>query len=387
MSSVTLPDRAVLAPPVAAAVPGRAAERPRPIELALVIPTFNESSNVPELLRRLDHALAGIQWEAVFVDDNSPDGTAALLRRLAQTDPRVRCIQRIGRRGLSTAVIEGVLSTAAPVVAVMDADLQHDETLLPRMLARMQQGDTDLVIGSRYVEGGGIGAWDDKRAAMSRFATRLSRLVMRQQVSDPMSGFFMTRRECFEQAAPYLSGQGYKILVDLLASSPTELRVAELPYTFRERFSGESKLDTAVLWQYAMLLLDKKIGRWVPVRFAMFALVGGTGVVVHFAALASLMAFGIAFAVAQTGATAVAMVSNFVINNLFTYRDRRLKGWAFVRGLFTFAAACSVGAAANVGAANFLFQNAYSWWLAGAAGVLIGVVWNYVATSILTWRH
>lgn len=357
-------------------------------ELAIIVPTLNERANIAPLVELLDAALAGARWEVIFVDDDSRDGTPDEVREIARHDPRVRCVQRIGRRGLSTACIEGVLATAAPYVAVMDADLQHDETLLPKMLETLRGGAYDIVVGSRHVEGGSIGQWTQGRANISSFATRLSRIICKTEIADPMSGFFMVRREVFESAVRRLSGQGFKILLDLLASSPQPLRLKELPYVFRPRRHGESKLDTLVAWEFMMLLADKLIGHLVPVRFALFALIGGLGLVVHMAILrVGLTAFDLEFAVAQSAAAVVAMTSNFFLNNLFTYRDQRLKGWRLVRGLVSFYVICSVGVVANVGIGQYLFNAHQAWWVAGIAGIIIGSVWNYAVSSIFTWTR
>jgi len=356
------------------------------VELSVIVPAFNERGNVAELLDRLRGTLTGVDWEVIYVDDDSPDGTADAVRACAHVDRRIRCIQRVGRRGLSSAVIEGVLASSAPVVAVIDADLQHDETLLPRMLERMKRDSLDVVIGSRYVDGGGTGDWNDARAKLSRLATRLSRLVVRQPLSDPMSGFFMISRPAFERAVHRLSGQGFKILLDLFASSPEPYRFAELPYTFRSRVHGESKLDGLVVWEYLMLLLDKRLGQFVPARFALFASVGASGLVVHLIALAvALERFS--FASSQLIASFVAMVTNFLINNALTYRDRRLRGGRLVTGLLTFVAVCAVGAVANVRFAVDAFERDYSWWASGIAGAIVGAVWNYSMSSLLTWRQ
>ena len=356
------------------------------VELSVIVPAFNERGNVAELLDRLRATLTGVDWEVIYVDDDSPDGTADAVRACAHVDRRIRCIQRVGRRGLSSAVIEGVLASSAPVVAVIDADLQHDETLLPRMLERMKRDSLDVVIGSRYVDGGGTGDWNDARAKLSRLATRLSRLVVRQPLSDPMSGFFMISRPAFERAVHRLSGQGFKILLDLFASSPEPYRFAELPYTFRSRVHGESKLDGLVVWEYLMLLLDKRLGQFVPARFALFASVGASGLVVHLIALAvALERFS--FASSQLIASFVAMVTNFLINNALTYRDRRLRGGRLVTGLLTFVAVCAVGAVANVRFAVDAFERDYSWWASGIAGAIVGAVWNYSMSSLLTWRQ
>lgn len=363
---------------------GRA--EPAGLELTVVVPTRNECGNIGALLERLEQALDDVEWEVVFVDDDSPDGTADVVRSIARTHPRVRCIQRIGRRGLSSACIEGVLSSAAPYVAVIDADLQHDESLLPRMLEAIKAEDLDVVVGSRHVEGGSMGDWASSRQKISSFATGLARIVLRSDLTDPMSGFFMMRRATFDATVRRLSGRGFKILLDLFASAPEPLKFKELPYRFGVRHSGESKLDTVVALEYVNLLLDKTVGRYVPVSFLLFALVGAFGVLIHMTVLA--LAFtAMSFTAAKALATVVAMTSNFVLNNVVTYRDVRLKGWGLVRGLFSFYAICSIGAVADVGIASLLFdQQGTSWWLSGLAGIVVGSVWNYAMASVFTWR-
>lgn len=356
-------------------------------EVAIIVPTYNERGNIEVLLARLDAALAGIAWEVITVDDDSPDGTAATVRRLAQDDSRIRCIQRIGRRGLSSAVVEGMLASSARYLAVIDGDLQHDERLLPHMLAAMKAENLDLVIGTRYGGGGGTGAWGPGRRAVSTLATRLARLVLSAELSDPMSGFFMLSRPAFERTVRHLSGQGgFKILLDLLASTPVPLRVKELPYVFAERRHGESKLDGFVVWEYLMLLAEKLTKGYLPGRFLSFALIGSAGVAVHLATLAAALVL-IDFPSAQAIAAVVAMTGNFALNNLLTYRDRRRSGRRFLSGLASFYAVCSLGAVANVAIASAVFAHHYSWWLSGLAGIAVGVVWNYAVSSVLTWRR
>lgn len=361
-----------------------------PLDLAVVVPVFNERANVATLVARLDRALAGRRWEVIFVDDDSADGTADAVRAIARVDARVRVIQRIGRRGLSSACIEGMCATAAPLVAVIDGDLQHDETLLPQMadlLAR--DAALDLVVGSRFVTGGGTGEWDRDRVAKSALATRLSRRVLKVDLSDPMSGFFAIRTEIVRRLVPRLSGIGFKILLDLVTASPRPLAFAELPYTFRLRTQGESKLDHVVAMEYLIALYDRRFGRVVPVRFAMFSAIGLLGVGVHMAVLAPVVLLGgdRAFLPGQILATAVALTFNFFLNNALTYRDRRLRGWRqLVDGWVSFAAVCSVGAVANVGVAAFLHDARTSDWAAPALiGVLVGAVWNYALSSRFTW--
>jgi dolichol-phosphate mannosyltransferase len=344
---------------------------------------------VAPISEAVSNALAGVAFEIVFVDDDSTDGTLTVLAGLSRSDPRIRFIHRIGRRGLSTAVTEGMLSTSTPYLAVIDADLQHDERILPDMLAYLQIDVADLVVGSRYTAGGALGKWDKKRVWISSVATWLAKLITRVDISDPMSGFFVISRPAFESAIRGISGQGYKILLDICASANRPLRVREVPYEFRTRQTGESKLDALVTWEYLMLLTDKLVGHIVPVKFISFTLIGGLGVGVHMIALFAMIAIvGATFILAQITATVVAMIFNFFVNNTFTYRDRRLKGFrALAGGLASFVAICSVGALANVGIANYLFSDRqYAWWLAGLAGILVGAVWNYATTSVVTWR-
>ena len=357
------------------------------LQLSVIVPTFNERDNVTTLFRRLGAALAGTAFEVIFVDDNSPDATWEVVRALAREDGRVRCIRRIGRRGLSGACIEGILASSAPCAAVIDADLQHDETQLSKMLALLQGGEFDLVVGSRYIEGGSADSFNRQRAGASALATEVAKRVLRVKIADPMSGFFMIRRDRFEQLAPQLSTQGFKILLDIVATARGNLRIKEIPYTFGSRLHGESKLDSMVALDFLGLVLAKLTRDVVSLRFLLFAMVGSIGLVVHFVALyAALEAFDWPFPEAQACGALSAMTSNFLLNNFLTYRDQRLKGFAILRGLLLFYLVCSVGLVANVGVAFSVYDQEPIWWLAGAAGALMGVVWNYAMSGLFVWR-
>ena len=374
-------------------------------QLSVVVPTFKERGNVAELVRRLDLALSGIAWEAIFVDDNSPDGTAQVVKDIARADPRVRCLRRVGRRGLAGACIEGMLSSAAPYVAVIDADLQHDEKVLPAMLASLTAGEADLVAatryvaggsadlvaGTRYVEGGSAAGFSQKRGALSRFATRLTRLLTGTELSDPMSGFFMMRRDRFDEIAPRLSPVGFKILLDIAATGAGRLRIAEQPYSFGERFDGESKFNAQIGVEFLGLLLAKVTGDLVDPRFIFFAIVGAIGLFVHLVALRlSLWLLPVEtddlFRVAQFIATFVAMTSNFLLNNELTYRDRRLKGWWMAKGYVQFCLIGSVGVLANIDLASWLYVDQSRWLLAGAVGAVMSALWNYAMSTLFVWR-
>jgi dolichol-phosphate mannosyltransferase len=361
-------------------------EGARPLELSIIVPTFNERENVVPLLQRLRTALNGIVFEVVFVDDDSPDGTAEQVRQIARTAPRVRIIQRIGRRGLASAGLEGMLSSGAPYLAIMDADLQHDESVLPIMLEKIRSGKYDLVVGSRNIQGGGMGEFARERVALSQLGRRVSKLISRHDLSDPMSGYFMLTRDFFDEAVRHTTGVGFKILLDLVASSPRPVRIAEVPYVFQARQHGESKLDINVGVEYLYLICDKLVGAWLPTRFVVFCLVGLAGVAVHLGALWVLYRrLGCSFSAALIAAIGIAMVGNFALNNMLTYRDRRRRGVRLVSGLLLFCAACSVGSVSNYAVAKFLVAKGIWWPIASLCGLAIASVWNFGATGTLTW--
>ncbi len=357
-------------------------------ELSVIVPTFNESENVPVLVERLRVALDGINWEMIVVDDDSPDGTAAVTRQIGLTDTRIRCIRRVGRRGLAGACLEGMLASQARFAAVIDADLQHDEKLLVPMLAKLREGATDIVIGTRYAAGGSTGDFSSHRKWISVTATRVANLVTGHPLSDPLSGFFMLRREVVDPIAAELSTHGFKILLDIVSTGGPSLRIAELPYTFGLRLQGASKLDTRVAFDYAGLLLAKATGGFLSLRFIFFCLVGISGIGVHFAVLwIGWRLFGLHFGWAQALAIAVAVATNFNLNNRITYRDQRLTGVHYVTGLLLFYVISSVGAISNLSVGTWLFGHEQTWWLAGIGGAMMSVVWNYAVSSLMVWRR
>tara|TARA_Y100000052_G_scaffold27486_1_gene35674 strand:- start:66003 stop:67121 length:1119 start_codon:yes stop_codon:yes gene_type:complete len=357
------------------------------IDVSLILPTRNEAGNISEAIRLAGEALADISFEIIVVDDDSPDGTADLVRRIAAEDRHVRLIQRVGRRGLASACIEGALAASGRVVAVMDADLQHDERILPDLVRPVLSGEADLSVGTRYSEGGGTDGWSDVRQSQSAFATKLASRFMKADLSDPMSGFFAMSADHFRSLIPSLSGRGFKILLDIVFSSKEPLRLHEVPFTFRGREVGESKLDAPTALQFLMMLYDRALGHIIPARFALFAVVGGLGVLVHMAMLMLVFqGFGASFLIGQTVAVLAAMTFNFFLNNLLTFHDVRLKGWALVKGWCSFCLICGLGAIANVGVASYLFsQTGVMWTVSALAGILVGAVWNFVMSSRFTW--
>ncbi len=356
-------------------------------ELSVIVPTFNEAGNIRPIYDAIDAALSDIDWEIVFVDDDSTDGTVEELICLCNEKRNVRRLHRISRRGLSSAVVEGFQATVSPFVAVIDGDLQHDVTKLPEMLKLLKSGNYDLVLGSRYVTEGGFGDWSERRVNASKLATKLSGILTNHSISDPMSGFFMLTRTTLNKCVRALSLQGYKLLLDIVTAQPGPLKIGEVAYEFKARQHGSSKLDSMIVMEFVIMLIEKVTRGIIPARFILFSAVGTTGLLVHFSILYLLFNFSqVGFTATQTAATFVAMTSNFFVNNWFTYYDIRLKGMRVLSGLLAFYAVCSLGALANISVSSFVFERDYTWYISGLAGVLIGTVWNYAATSILAWR-
>jgi dolichol-phosphate mannosyltransferase len=356
-------------------------------ELSVVIPTFNEAKNVPILVNRLSNALEGFSWEAIFVDDDSPDGTADVAKSIGANDVRIRTIKRIGRRGLSGACLEGALSSQAKYIAVMDADLQHDEKLLCTMLEEFNRNEIDLVCASRYMKGGSASSFSGVRARISSMATKFSQKLLGVNISDPMSGFFMIKRTSLEKLAPSIFPQGFKILLDIVSTSKGSLKVAEVPLTFGERIHGSSKLDMRSTIDFFGLILLKLTGGLISPRFIQYGLVGFTGLILHLTILRTLISFDLQFDYSQTFTTLLVISWNFYLNNAFTYRDKKLTGMAYWKGMLKFQLICGVGVISNVGVASITYASGEVWWVAGLAGACMGAIWNYIISAMFVWKQ
>lgn len=345
-------------------------------DIAVIVPTYNAHAKVPPLLAELERALGGTAWEALFVDDNSPDGTFAAVGAVGEADARVRCLRRIGRRGAVGASLEGMLASQARYLLVVDIEAPRDQTPFAAMLEQIRAGGCDLVVASRYVERGSAHHW----------SKALLRRLTGADLADPISGTFLIRREAFAALAPMLTPDGASVLLDILLSARGRLRIAETAAGARSA-KNYAALDAAL----ALGLAEHGVARLtrgaVSVRFLMFCLVGLTGVGIHMGILFGVLRGTAApFAAAQAAAAVGAMAWNFTLNNVFTYRDRKLSGLAFLGGLVRFQIICAIGAVSNVGVASYIYSGNHNWWLAGLAGVLMGAVWNYAVTSVFVWR-
>src|SRR3989344_3642079 len=361
--------------------------------LSLILPTYNEVENLPELLPKIEAALSGIPHEIIVVDDDSPDHTWKIAHELSQKYPALHVIRRIGRRGLSSAVVEGFLAANGDILAVADADGQHDLSLLKNLHDAVAKG-ANMAIGSRYAEGGSVGKWDERRYTLSRIATRLAIALCRVKVKDPMSGFFAIDRTTFEEALPRLNPKGFKILLDLLVHVREGAKVEELPFTFGERLHGESKLSRRVQIEFLEYLYDVTLGRFIPLTFLKYCIVGSLGVAVHLSVyylIRTLLAeqaislYG--FSLSLVGAIETAIIFNFLLNNVWTFANTQLQGISAFFGFLKFNLACAVGAVANYAVSAFLFSRGWAELLTVIIGAFVGIFWNYTMNRMITWRE
>lgn len=352
--------------------------------VSIVTCTYNEAGNIGHLVAEITAAMGGVSWELIVVDDNSPDGTADAARALGAHDGRIHVIQRMDVRGLASAAVAGFDAARAATLVLLDADLQHDPALIPSLIAALP--GRDLVAACRVLDGAEDGL-SGPRTALSRTANWLVQTLLGARLSDPMTGYFVMTRGFYDGAKKRLSAVGFKILVDLLASSPVKPSVGEVAMRMRARGEGRSKLDARVMADLAALVVDKRSGGIIPARFVLFGFVGASGIIVQVGVFAALKRFGVAVPeIAQAVAILIAMTSNYVLNNMLTFRDRRLSGQGFVRGWFAFALGCALGSAANLSVFSILHRLFINDILASALGAVVGSISNYFLAKRLTWR-
>lgn len=371
--------------------------------VSVVTPTYNEADNVGPLVDALNVALAEVPHEIIVVDDNSPDRTWEVAERIAVSDPRVRVIRRFDQHGLSPAVMAGLGAARGEVLAVIDADLQHDESVLPEMVRRVQAGDADVVVGTRAAAGGSYGEWGAGRRLVSWVATLIARLLLRVPTTDPMSGFFAMSRTTFNELAPHINPQGFKILLEFIGRRRHPVRVDEVGFTFRNRTAGETKMSPSVIRSYLLAVVELWAGRQVKGQFVLYSLVGASGVVVN------LIVFGIVEAI-DLGSVdlgfderlrwslllgiEVSIIWNFALNNYFTFWERRFSGRKFLGGLAAFHFVSALGVVIHVSMFQFLESTGWGFDAIGreparlvhdGLGFLVALVSNYYLNVNYLW--
>ncbi|MEY4762934.1 MAG: hypothetical protein RLZZ200_2790 [Pseudomonadota bacterium] len=352
---------------------------------SIILPTYNEAESLPRAIEAIRAAMAHRDdWEAIVVDDDSPDRTWELAQRFGRDDARIRCYRRLDRRGLSSAIVDGLSLGTGERLLVMDADLQHDVTKVPDLLASLDSADVS--VGSRYMRGGGVGKWSKGRIFLSRAASWSARIVLGLRSTDPMSGFFAVRREAFLGVAGRLNPRGYKLLMELLTLLRGG-RVAEVPYVFAPRQAGESKLSGGVIWEFFLSLVELATRNVVSARFLKYAIVGLTGVAVQYGSFYLLWSRFMGAEAGTFTAIATAAISNYVANNLWTFSERRHRSLQdLTRGFGLFVAISACGAFINQSVTWYLEHLGTQLSAAMVAGIVASTVWNYFLNLDLTWK-
>lgn len=357
--------------------------------LTIVSPCYNEIKNIDYLIEKLEAVdYKSIISRLIFVDDDSPDGTSEYVKNLPNRKFDILCLRRIGRQGLSSAVIEGILLADTKFVAVMDADGQHDPRDLIAMFEKMTSENIQFIVGSRFINSELVESHAGFRAHISNIGNRIANKILGRNLTDPLTGFFIFERRIFLESIKKIRPSGFKILLDLLYQlKDSDLNVTEYPITFKVRHEGESKLDSKVLIEFADQIVGFMTKGVLPEKLFSFVLVGSIGLFIHLTLLYFFLIFlEFEFIEAQVLATLMSMVSNFSLNNILTFRRNRLKGLRWLLGLFAFILVCSLGAFANVGLAGYLFTHGREWWISGLIGILVGTVFNFSLSKFYIWK-
>jgi dolichol-phosphate mannosyltransferase len=370
------------------------------VKLSVIAPTFNERENVKELINRVGDAIQNIPYEIIIADDDSPDLTWLVAEETSASDPRVHVLRRMQNHGLGAAVIDGFSIARGEILACIDADLQHDPSALRKMLERFA-GGADVVVGSRYVAGGSTGNWNWFRRMESRIATRMARIFLGVKLSDPMSGYFLMRRSDFLRIRPELQGRGFKILLEILVKLRPGI-IEEVPYTFRTREKGESKLSSKVVLQYVQQLWGlSRLRKLLPDRFIKFSFVGCTGIVVNLGVMTLFFWLnGSRSWVASGVASLIANMSNYGLNNIWTFSDRLHRGIGLMKGYFLYLLMSTVGlgitTASYMGLTSILVRFSPEKFDSSGLAILLlcqflsisfGSYSNYLLNSLVTWPH
>ena len=345
-------------------------------QLAVVVPVFRARDDIRNLVTRLHDALGDNDYQIMFVDDNSQDGTVEAIEEIGAADPRVRVIRRVGRSGLTQTSIAAMLASGAPYVALLDPRAPWDQGLLAVLFQHVRKG-ADLAVAARPTVIRGL------RGSVRKTLAAATRFILSANVTDPASGSFAIQRAALENLTPSLSSLGYQVLLDLIATARGKLHIVEVPAPHSAAATQRSELKLAL--ELIALLLAKFSRDAVSMRFLLFCLVGLSGVGAHLASLYVAL-IALPFTSAQTVATICAIGWNFTLNNIVTYGDQRLTGWSYVTGMLRFMIVCGVGAVSNVGVASWIYAHDNLWWIAGLGGAAMGAVWNYAVSSVLVWR-
>jgi dolichol-phosphate mannosyltransferase len=354
--------------------------------ISLIIPTYNEKDNIKPLIERIGKALSGYNYEVVIVDDNSKDGTIDIANSLAAQYP-LKILVRRNEKGLSTAVIHGIKNSTGKYVLVMDADLQHPPEILPSLVKAVEDG-ADMAFASRYVPGGGCPQWGLVRRIISKGATKISHILLpaSRRVNDPMSGFFIFKREGMDPDK--LKPIGYKIALEILLLGRFD-KVAEVPFLFEERTAGQSKLKAKTQIDYLKHVFSLMVRTGELAMLLKFIAVGLSGVVVNMGVYWLLTRYtglkNIDWLANLLGIEA-SILTNFILNDTFTFARRRA-GKSFIGRLLKFNFISAAGAGVQTGV-FLLFTRAFGVFdmLSLFIGIVIAFLLNYFINRNWTWK-
>lgn len=359
--------------------------------LSIVLPTYNERDNIQPVLKEIFQLASDYILEILIVDDNSSDGTSDLVKSLAKKDSRIRLIRRVGRFGLSSAIKEGLLNATNDIAVVMDADGQHQPSDALYAVKELINTNSDLVVGSRFIDTSSISGLSNRRAIGSNSANNLARISLSksyQHLTDYMSGCLALNLKTCLPFILKVNVNGFKFYYEILSLSKGSLKVKEVPLTFKARFHGKSKLDISVVWDFLISLLHTLTFRVLPRRAISFGLVGLSGVLVQLISTKILMYFLFApFEKALPISVFMAATSNYLINNALTFRSQRLLGFTLLNGLAKFLLVSSLPVIANIGLATAFYNSVYeNTFFAQISGIFVVFIWNYVASSRFVWN-
>ncbi len=362
-------------------------------DLSVVIPSYNEAENIPVLLDRLAAVLQHLDYEIIVVDDDSPDGTWQIVQAIGASDPRVRLIRRTAVKGLSSAVVAGLRESVGRCMVVMDADLQHDEQIIPAMYQRVIADQHDVCVGSREAEGGSYGTWSYSRRIVSAGARMLANLALGRLTRDPMSGFFALSHTYFDATVDKVNPQGFKILIEFLARGKNP-KVCELGYEFGNRLHGQTKLNSSVAIDYLLALVDLRFGWFVPHQFVKFGLVGLLGSIINFLGFATVQGMGFSVTLAVLVGVELAIIWTYLGNNFFTFTPMTFRGRDLAIGFLHYQAVCCYGLVVQLAVVRLVLSeypamsnSLFTLYLTYLVAVVFAAVGNFFLHSYYTWNR
>ena len=356
--------------------------------ISIIIPTFNEIQNIIPLVQKIKVSLnSKINWEIIFVDDNSPDKTYEKIKSLKKDYSNIKVIKRLNERGLAGAVLTGLNSCSYEQIIIMDADLQHDPIFILKLLNKMYQNEASIVVASRFIKDSKSNNFHILREIGSKTMIKVFNLFSSIKLYDPMSGFFIIKKDLFLKISKNLSSDGYKILADIILNIPKNVKVSQIPIDFKQRHAGESKMNLKVLWDLLLVIIHSFLKKYVPREYLSYIGVGMIGLSFHVMSLYLLYKIiDISFLISHLIATLIAIFVNYTLNNILTFYNNNLMGIKWLLGLINYYIFCSYGIFISFAIAKTLIGFNFNWFIAGLVGAFTASVWNFSMSKFIIWH-